>query len=265
MMKPILDAHIHFDLYPSDERERMIASFADEGIQGVITVSNHLPSCKENLRLQQHAPSMIFPAYGYHPEQELPSPQDERELFQWIREHHTGMAAIGEVGLPYYMRKEHESEGRPFELQPYIDLLERFVSLAAELNKPIVLHAVYEDAETVCDLLEKHRIQKAHFHWFKGSSDTLKRLEANGFSISVTPEVVYRDKIREIVRQYPLELLMVETDGPWPFDGPYAGKRTYPCMIRDAISAIAAIQERSLEETTTILYDNTCKFYNLSF
>jgi TatD DNase family protein len=145
-----------------------------------------------------------------------------------------------------------------------VRLLERFVQLAAELDKPIVLHAVYEDAEIACDLLEKHGVGQAHFHWFKGNCETLLRMKEKGYYLSVTPEVVYREKIREIVRMYPLELLMAETDGPWPFAGPFAGRRTHPSMIAESVAAIAAIKKCSVQEAGSALFDNTRRFYRLA-
>ena len=78
---------------------------------------------------------------------------------------------------------------------------------------PIVLHAVYEDADIVCDLLEKYKVSRAHFHWFKGSDETMKRMMRNGYYISITPDVLHKEKIRKIVSYYPLEYMMVETDG----------------------------------------------------
>ena len=73
------------------------------------------------------------------------------------------MIAVGEVGLPYYLHKEN-----PFPIEGYIQILETFITFAKSVQKPIILHAVYEDASLVCDLLEKHSMKKAHFHWFKG-------------------------------------------------------------------------------------------------
>lgn len=262
-MIPIIDAHIHMDLYGAAERERLLASFAEHQVAGVVSVSMHLESCREQLRLKRAAPNTVFPAFGFHPEQPLPNRAEEQQLLQWIREQRDVMVAVGEVGLPYYTRAEMENKGEPFELEPYVRLLDRFIQLAAELDKPIVLHAVYEDADIACGLLEKHGVRRAHFHWFKGSPETLARMRDNGYMISVTPDVLYKTKIQEIVKEYPLELLMVETDGPWPFGGPFAGQRTHPLMIRESIARIAEIKGCPEHEAGMALYENTRRFYGL--
>ena len=35
---------------------------------------------------------------------------------------------------------------------------------------------------------------------------------------------------------------MVETDGPWPFEGPFRGEETHPHMIHAVIEQIAAAE-----------------------
>ena len=258
---PMIDAHVHLDKI---ERSR-IASFISDvpGLAGMIAVSSNLPSCRITEELHRWQPDRIFPAYGYHPEQAVPSAGELEALLEWMAARRHSMIAIGEVGLPYYMRQEKQEKGEPFDLAPYLDLLERFVSLAAEWNLPIVLHAVYDDAGPVCDLLERYGVQKAHFHWFKGPETAVRRMIESGYYISVTPDIVYEPEIRELAGRYPLERMMIETDGPWPFEGPFAGKETHPGMMAHAIRCLAEIKGLAPEETARILYENTVRFYQL--
>lgn len=65
---------------------------------------------------------------------------------------------------------------------------------------PIILHAVYEDADTVCDLLEKYKVSRAHFHWFKGSDETMKRMMKNGYYISIAPMFYIRRRLEKLFR-----------------------------------------------------------------
>src|SRR5690606_34414507 len=146
------------------------------------------------------------------------SAEEEVALVGWIRERAAAGEAfsIGEIGLPYYTELEAKENARSFDLQPYIAFLERMLILAKELERPVALHAVYEHADIVCELLEKYEISKAHCHWFKGSPGTLERMKRAGYFISITPDVIYEEEIQIIVKHYPMEQLMVETDGPWP-------------------------------------------------
>lgn len=260
-----MDAHLHVDLYAEEEREALLAAAFAEGVEAVVAVSMHLQSSVLNREIAQRYDGRVHPAYGFHPEQPLPSEAELDELFSWIRLRHTAgeRFAIGEVGLPYYTRLEASQAGMPFDEKPYLELLERFAALASEVDRPIVLHAVYEDAAKACDILERHGVRRAHFHWFKGSEDDVRRMAASGYMVSVTPDVAYEEEIQQLAAQYPIEQLMVETDGPWPFEGPYAGKPTRPAMAADAARHIADIKRLPAPEAAKILLANTRRFYGL--
>ncbi len=109
---PLIDAHIHLDAYDHAQQRDMLSGLPScLSIAGVITVSMHLESARSNLRLARQYPSLVYPAFGYHPEQPVPAPSDVDELLAWMRRHADDMVAVGEVGLPYYTRKEAEEEG----------------------------------------------------------------------------------------------------------------------------------------------------------
>ncbi|HTG69445.1 MAG TPA: TatD family hydrolase [Candidatus Udaeobacter sp.] len=262
-----IDAHLHVDLYAAEKREPLLENAFAEGVAAVVAVSMHLQSSVVNREIALRYPGRVHPAYGFHPEQPIAAEAELDELFTWIRLRHAAgeRFAIGEVGLPYYTRTEAEEAraGVSFDEKPYLELLERFAALAAELDRPIVLHAVYEDAEKACDILEKHGVRRAHFHWFKGSAKTVSRMAASGYMVSVTPDVAYEEEIQQLVEQYPLEQLMVETDGPWPFEGPYASLPTRPAMAADAAGHIAVIKQQPAWRVAEILLANTRRFYGI--
>ncbi|MGQ8873758.1 TatD family hydrolase [Paenibacillus sp. TSA_86.1] len=260
---PLIDAHIHLDQYTPEEQQEMLLSFKSQEIEAMIAVSMNLASAQSNLELAKQHPRYIYPAFGYHPEQPLPSLADQEQLFHWIEEHIGHAIAIGEVGLPYYSREEAQRTGLSFDQSGYIDLLEQFIILAKKHHKPVVLHAVYEDADIACNLLEKHQYAHAHFHWFKGSKQTIRRMANNGYFISFTPDILYETEIRELARQYPAEQVMAETDGPWPFEGPFQGRMTHPVMTRQVIQAWSEITGMGTERATRLFYRNTKRFYHL--
>lgn len=258
MMKPIIDSHIHFDLYEKSERQQILQDMEQNRIESLISVSYHLQSAQKTLHLAQNN-LKIKPTFGYHPEQELPQSKELEKLLQFISENNDQMVAIGEVGLPYYLRRDNPN----ISLEPYIELLEVFIQQAIKYNQPIVLHAVYEDTPIVCDLLEEHSIEKAHFHWFKGDKKTTERMINNGYFISVTPDLLYEKEIQQLVKLYPLSQMMVETDGPWAFEGPFKGKMTHPKMIHSVISEIAIIKNLPISMVYETTYQNTKTFYNV--
>ncbi|WP_440115694.1 TatD family hydrolase [Paenibacillus sp. QZ-Y1] len=260
---PLIDAHLHLDKYTSDEQREMLHSFPSQQVEAVIAVSMNLESAQANLELARKYTRTVYPAFGFHPEQPLPSAAEQDLFFNWIKNHMGQAIAIGEVGLPYYSRQEAEQAGQSFDQSGYIDLLERFIQLAKRHSKPIVLHAVYEDADIACDLLEQYQYRNAHFHWFKGSRRTVQRMADNGYFISFTPDIGYEEDIRELARQYPAEQVMAETDGPWPFEGPFQGRMTHPAMTRQVIQSWSEVTGMGTERAARLFYQNTKRFYRL--
>lgn len=88
-------------------------------------------------------------------------------------------------------------------------------------------------------------------------------MAASGYMVSVTPDVAYEAEIQQLVREYPTQLLMVETDGPWPFEGIYAGQQTRPAMAADAAKHIANIKQLPAVQVAEIMLANTRRFYGL--
>jgi TatD DNase family protein len=254
----IIDAHIHLDHYKNDEIEQILEQA--QCVEALISVSFHLESCKRNLQLSKTY-HKVKPAFGFHPEQPLPTENELIALFEWMEAHRNEMIAIGEVGLPYYLMQEGKVPSKDYG--QYKELLERFIQLAKKWELPINLHAVYDDAPIVCDLLEKYSVTKAHFHWFKGDLTTIERMRENGYHISITPDVLYEQEIQQLVQIYPLDQMMIETDGPWPFEGPFKGKMTNPNMMIHSIEMIGHLKQLSDLKVSEILLKNTKEFYRL--
>ncbi|MEB3101220.1 TatD family hydrolase [Ferviditalea candida] len=55
----------------------------------------------------------------------------------------------------------------------------------------------------------------------------------------------------------------METDGPWPFEGPFQGMGTHPQMVRRVVEEIAGIKSLSVDETAKAVTRNTAEFYRL--
>jgi len=254
----VIDAHIHLDNYKHGERFEIKNELAHWKIDYLISVSNHLDSFHKNLKYYQ-LDQRIKPAIGYHPEQPLPSKDEQSKLLQVIDDYQAKIVAIGEVGLPYYL----QSDDKNLKLVPYIELLEQFIKKASQLDKPISLHIVYEHTDIALDLLDKYEIKSAHFHWFKADEARLEKVIQRGYYISFTPDILYKHKRRFLIEETPLNQMMVETDGPWPFDIPSRESFTHPKLLHDVIAKIAEVKNVSVEIVYSTVYENTKRFFRL--
>ena len=260
-----IDAHIHLDQYEQQQLEQVLLEAEQEEIKRLIAVSVDLASSQKNEQLYKQYPALVYPCYGYHPEQPLPSKEEEDALFAWIeqRVHQNEPFAIGEVGLPYYKEQEALENGEVFELEPYVEYLIRWFEHAQKWNKPIVLHVIYEHVEKVLDILNDMPLTQVHFHWYKGSDEATAEIVRRGYMISITPDVLYESHTQKLLTQVPLSQIMLETDGPWPFEAEFAGQLTTPTMVKRSCNFIAQQLNVTEQDVAKQLYENSKRFYQL--
>lgn len=238
-----IDAHLHLDQYPLDQLDRLIDQWIEQGVQKVVAVSTNLASSYQTLELREKYPAFIYAAVGYHPELDLPSEQELSELWNLIHQERSKISAIGEVGLPHY---RFQGKG-PVQLAAYLHILERFADLAVLQCLPLLLHAVHDKAELALSCLQQYGVKQAHFHWLKAPLDVVERILQAGYYISVTPEVCYRTRDQELARYIPLSQLLIETDGPWPYEGSFKGLSTTPLFLKEVAAKVAVIHGQTPE------------------
>lgn len=207
----MFDSHIHLDQFTDLQIGQILSQ---PFLSGVLAVATDLASSQRLLQLKQRF-GKIYCAAGFHPEQELPSASQQQQLFEWIAKNRQNLTACGEVGLPHYRKRADSS----LNYQPYIELLEAFIVLCKRYDLPINLHIVYEDTLIALELLAKHQLAKAHFHWFKASPEIVEKVLDTNYRVSVTPDILWNEKTQYIAQQFPLDRLLIETDAPWQHQG----------------------------------------------
>lgn len=250
-MNKVFDSHIHLDQLSDPQ---IAAILNDPKLCSVLTVATDLASCQRLLALKQRYPH-IHIAAGFHPEQPLPSAAEQQQLFEWIAENHAHLTACGEVGLPHYRRRECPD----LDYRPYVALLERFIRLSKWYDLPINLHIVYDDTLIALELLAKYRIENAHFHWFKGEPSVMTKLLASNYRVSVTPDILWNAKTQAVVKLFPIERLLIETDAPWRHSGfePHAVSR----QLLAVVEKIAELKSLPSDLVAHQIRENTLKFY----
>lgn len=253
----MIDAHIHLDQYPRDKLAKWIEEWQSAGIQGVVAVASDLRSSYSLLEISERFPRFVFPCLGWHPEQRLQSEQELLELLNLIKTERHRLAGIGEIGLPHYTLKQAGER----KLSPYVELLTEFVKAARALNLPVNLHAVHGQAELVYGILQREQIEKAQFHWLKAEKKILEKIAAAGYYLSLTPEICYRERDQWIALHTPFEQLLLETDGPWKFSGPFQGKQTTPKFLRQSLTRLAELTNKTHESAKQQIHRNTLALY----
>jgi TatD DNase family protein len=169
---------------------------------------------------------------------------------------------MGEIGLPHYTRLDGRmSDDQARQQEAWLHIL---VQAAARLALPVVLHAPHDTAAVALDIVKRYEPPGAVFHWHKSSPETTAAICEAGYYISVTPEVCYRERDRQLVQSVPLRHLLLESDGPWTYDGEFAGQRTTPALVARVAQEVARLKDVPLAEVEEVTAANVRRVFSLT-
>ena len=126
---------------------------------------------------------------------------------------------------------------------------------------PVIIHD--RDAHEDCyDLLVKYNPKKVVFHCFTGDAVFAAKCLAQGWYISFTGVVTYKNSgLDDVVRQVPLDKFFIETDSPFLPPVPNRGKRNSPLNLRYVIEKIADLKRIPPKKIAEYAFDNAYGFF----
>jgi TatD DNase family protein len=100
-------------------------------------------------------------------------------------------------------------------------------------------------------------------HSFAASSDTASAAISLGFCLGITGPVTYpkAEGRRELVRQLPLESLLIETDAPFLAPEPHRGHRNEPAYVAHIADRIAAVQSQTPSDVASATSRNAARLF----
>ena len=252
-MKMIFDTHAHYDDKAFDsDREELLEKLFSESVAYIVNQGTDLKLSKYSISLAERYENM-YCAVGIHPENITESSIDDIEKIERLASHPKAVA-IGEIGLDYYWDIPKEPQKVIFEKQ---------LILANKLNMPVNIH----DREAHGDVLEYLRKYKPKgiLHSFSGSVEMARKIVKLGMYIGIGGVVTFKNarKSVEVVKDIPLERVVLETDCPYLSPVPFRGKRNNSGMIIYTAEKIAEIKNISVEEVLKETCENAKKVYNI--
>jgi len=257
----IIDSHCHLQDPVFADARGAINRAVEHDVWGVVAVGCDPASNVRTLEATAANGKMVWPALGFHPEWTHLTDEDLAVVERQVVEHHPRLVALGEVGLPWY-----SLDGAADAVALMTRGRQRFarlLDLAARFDLPVVVHAPHGAAKRALDILTASGIERAVFHWHKGPIEVTRAIVDAGYFISVGPEVVYRERDRELVDAVPLSSLLVESDGPWPYRGEFEGMASGPWLCARVAEEVAKLKHLPVEETMYRLSVNTCELFEL--
>jgi len=248
----LVDSHCHLD-FPdfAAERDAVIGRAVAAGIGTMLTICTRLDQFAGVEAIAERDPR-IWCSVGAHPHEAA----DHADL---ITERLVALAAhprvvgIGETGLDFhYDLSPREVQERVFRTH---------IAAARATGLPLIIHAREADAEIVAILAEE-RPPPGVMHCFTAGRALAEAALSLGFYISISGIVTFRnaEDLRAIVRDLPLDRLLVETDAPYLAPVPYRGKRNEPAFVAATAAAVAQLKGIELEALAAA---TTANFFRL--
>lgn len=251
----LIDSHIHLDFLDFDpDRSQLIEEARSEGVEEFVVPATERKSWPSIHNLFQFY-SGIHPAYGIHPyfvsDHDL---DDCAALDHWLQAH--SCAAVGEIGLDYFLKgldREHQ-----------LQLFAAQLKLAVKHQLPVILHA-RKAVDAVTQQLKLAGVSRGIVHSFNGSLVQANRLIEMGFKLGFGGALTYprATRLKELIRQLPLEALCLETDAP---DQPVfsrCGQRNLPVSLLEVLTTVAEIRQLQPEIIANHIRRNTYAALNI--
>ena len=244
------DSHAHLDACeePGAVVERAMAA----GITRIVTIGTGIDSCRAALALADEHDG-VFAALGVDPHQAASA---EARRLKELREllFHPKAVAVGETGLDNVKLYASPIEQRR--------LFDRQLTLAADLDLPVVVHSREAAADTASAL--DGFGGTVILHCFS-SPDLLPAALERGYYVSFAGNVTYSKAgdLRDAAAAVPQNRILVETDSPYLSPQPVRGRPNEPAHAVYTTAALAEVRGEEQDELAAVMHANASTAFRL--
>lgn len=166
------------------------------------------------------------------------------------------IVGIGEIGLDYYW----DDSNKDYQKEVFCKMME----LASKYHKPVVIHS-REAIKDTCDIISKYPDVKCVLHCYSSSLEIAKELVKKGVKLGIGGVVTFKNakKLSEVVKEIPLDYLLLETDSPFLTPEPYRGQQNSPKNVLYVAQKIAEIKGITTDEVLMITTKNAIEQFDL--
>jgi len=262
----LIDTHCHLNFKAFDADWRSAAERAfDADVKGIINVgSNYGTSVRaielaRQYRVRNLNEGKLFAAVGLHPIH-VGDEDFEVERYKKLTED-SNVVAIGETGLDLYHN--------PDSVKRQTEVFQQLLSLAGQIDKPIIIHNRQAGMEILKILRDANRTRGV-MHFFSEDWAYAQKLLDMGLYLSFTGAITL-DNIGastiEVIKKAPLDRIMIETDAPYvvPRRQKNKGiKRNEPAFVTEVAQRIAEIRGIDTAEVARLTTQSAINLFGLA-
>ncbi|AWH29711.1 MULTISPECIES: TatD family hydrolase [Stenotrophomonas] len=254
-MSVLIDSHCHLDASEFDpDRDAVIARAQAAGVQAQVVPAVTAASWPKLRQVCQQAPG-LYPAYGLHPMFLAEHrPEHLQQLRDWIERERP--CAIGECGLDFFVGD--------LDMQAQQDYFLGQLQLAREFDLPVIVHA-RKAVDAVIAAIRRIGGLRGVVHSYSGSPEQAVQLHKQGFLLGLGGPLTHEraQRLHRLVRDMPLEQLLLETDAPDQPDAGIRGQRNEPARLAVIARHVAALRGIAVEAVAQATADNARRLFNL--
>ncbi|MGH1486161.1 MAG: TatD family hydrolase [Cellvibrionaceae bacterium] len=252
----LVDSHCHLDRLSLEKYDNdlslAISAALERGISKLLCVGISINNREAVVSIAEQYNEVVS-SVGVHPLDVKEGLATVDDLLQWSQ--HPKVVALGESGLDYYYSEdEKETQQESFIIH---------LQAAKKAQLPVIVHTRDAREDTIALIKEHGCLNHAGvLHCFTENWEMARQAIDLNYMISISGIVTFKNanELRDVVKQIPLDRLLVETDSPYLAPVPYRGKSNEPQYVREVAEYIAELKGLSFDELASITTDN---FYRL--
>lgn len=263
----MIDTHCHlnFKAFENDVDE-VIKSAFEKGVKAIINVGAQIDSSQKAIELAEKHQN-LYATVGIHPHHTDELKQNWEFKLEELAKN-AKVVALGECGLDYFSYQSNGIVDPKLQKELFI----KQIKIAFKLKLPLIVHN-RRAGKDLLDILVNHKSLLLNppgmFHCFSGNLELLKKALDLGFYIGFDGNITYKGiakgettDLKDLVKDCPLDRLIVETDAPYLAPEPYRGQRNKPEYVIIVGRKIAEIKDISFEEVEEKTTENAKKIFN---
>lgn len=258
-----IDSHCHLNherITDLGDPDAIVSGISRSQLSGMMTICCRIHQEAELLRGIADRHDHVWCSVGTHPHDaglEAEKAYSAEDIAKFVQSHDKTIA-IGETGLDYF----YENSSRADQKASFIKHLEACVMS----DVPVIIHTRDADDDTA-QILEDFYKQsggqlRGVLHCFSSGRVLAERALDIGFYVSFSGIVTFKrsQELRDIVKDIPIDRILVETDAPFLAPQSRRGQVNSPEYVEEVGRMIADIHGLSHEECALITSNN---FYQL--
>jgi len=254
----LIDTHTHLDFEMfDDDRAQVIARARNAGVERIVVLGVHAANWQRVWQLACDEPS-VHAALGLHPvfleEHQDAHVQQLRDWLERLRGE-PKLCAVGEIGLDYYIDNP--------DIERQQRLLEAQLALAADFSLPVLLHVRRAHALMIATL-KRYKLERSGvIHAFSGSWEEACEYLRLGFRLGLGGAGTWpqAQRMHRVLRQLPLEAIVLETDAPDIPPAGHAGERNSPELLPEICRRLADLKGIDAHALAAASYRNSCELF----